>query len=305
MNKRQENILKALKEYRIQKQVFNSVEVMDRNLRYPINTDEGIQLKNVDYKDGIYNLPALQKGLTAESQKEPLIFFENLEENKSLNFPVYSMTLNDELKKFILQALKYVCKDVDRYIMNGIYFGNGAISATDSRRLLTKEVTALNDADYLLNWNSKNASLLKKMFDNSDDLNLTVYKNKATLENDEFLYIFPLIDGQFPNFKQIIPEESALENEFILPDLKTLKTINSLIAKDKRVLFKDDKIEFMNKDDETLTVFFQSSLDYEISFNVEFLIDAVDFTDRLKNKDITSPGAFFKDDQVILIMPMR
>lgn len=297
MSPTQEKILKGLNP----KTNFSNVIVYNGNLVYYTPRFEFIMLKNIDLEDGTYKLKALQNGLQAKSSKGDQCpeFLEFITANKKLN-------LNKEIKDFILKAVPFVSDD-ERPYMKGIAFCNGRISATDGKRMISKkEEELLVDLNCIISVSKGNASFLKKLFDNSSDLTFKVFDNCVRFENEEFIYQIDIIEGQFPNVERVIPEPSEDDEVFIIPPKKTLSTIKKCMQSKYLtpvVTFIDDNIVFEDEEDEEVKVEFHSSLSHSIKFNVNYLLDALDFTDKLMTKGTKQPTYFVKGNETVVIMP--
>ncbi len=242
--------------------------------------------------------------------------FEDVKE-----FKVGQATLKDGLKK----TSYAISTDETRFVLNGIYalFKNNQITlvATDGRRLAMAdydlEIPESMETSVIIP--TKCVALLQGLLKDTGEVSIRIAPKQIAFELNKNLVVSKLIEGNYPNFRQVIPgpakQRIALERE---TTIKALQRV-SLLAQDKsnsiKLTFSENNIEIMaNAADigeahETLPVKY-SGPEMSIAFNPEYLmapfrnLDADEiFLDLI---DEVSPGVLkINTPFLYVLMPMR
>jgi len=157
--------------------------------------------------------------------------------------------------------------------------------ATDSFRLAEKRIKIKD----LISFDGilipfKNAIEIIKIFeDNSEDVKITLQKNQISLTTSNIYLTSRVIDGIFPDYKQIIPKESTTEAVVLKQDLLySLKVANIFSDKFNQVNFlikpknKVFEINAQNTDIGENTTVISGALngeDVSVNFNYKYIID--------------------------------
>ena len=149
-----------------------------------------------------------------------------------------------ELKSMITQTSFAVSDDETRYFMNGVYFEKKedklVLVATDGRRLAYAEKSVLvGIADFpaaivhpkILNIVAKHAS-------DEGNISIAIVDKMIFFNFANYEFSATLIDGQYPNYNRVIPENQAysfkvLKTEFV----DALKRISIMLDKTGRIIF--------------------------------------------------------------------
>ena len=156
----------------------------------------------------------------------------------SENVPFFEVP-SSEFKEMIKETIFAVSEDRNRYFMSGVYFAKDGESltmvATDGRRL---SCDSKNDFD-VPDFQSaivpiKILSCILKNAPDEGNLSVAVIDKSIFIKYGNVEFSSVLIDGQFPNYKKVIPEnlqysfsvnkddlDSALKRNFIMVDKKT------------------------------------------------------------------------------------
>ncbi len=215
--------------------------------------------------------------------------------------------------------------DETRFVLNGVLlsFRDGKLTmvATDGRRLALVEneveVAAEAEADLILP--SKAVNELTHVLKDSGDLKISVLENQIVFEFSEVVVASKLIDGTYPNFRQVIPsqceERVSIEREVLLTSLRRV----SLIAADKssatKFSFGGNRLEITAKSPdvgearETIPIKYAGK-EITVAFNPEYVMDPLK---NLSNDEIAfeltdelSPGVIKCDIPFLyVLMPMR
>ncbi len=156
--------------------------------------------------------------------------------------------------------------------------------ATDSFRLAEKRITQKNIADFpgvIIPF--KNLNEIIRIFENEGDVAAMFNKNQLSLYTDEVYFTTRIIDGIFPDYKQIIPKEYTTEVVMLKQDLvDVFKLTNIFSDKFNRINFqihpekKHMAISSRNENGEYKTDL-EGTLTGEhldISFNYRYILDS-------------------------------
>jgi len=157
--------------------------------------------------------------------------------------------------------------------------------ATDSFRLAEKKVRIKKVEDFgsvLIPFKNV-ADILKIINDEKEDLELSFTKNQISLKYNGTYLVSRVIDGNFPDYKQIIPKEFKTEAIVLKQDLiNTLKLSNVFSDNFNQInikaLVSEKKFEFKTKNSNVgenlnkMTAAITGE-DIEINFNFKYIID--------------------------------
>lgn len=160
--------------------------------------------------------------------------------------------------------------------------------ATDSFRLAEKKISLPEAEPLELIIPARNAAEIIRMFEGTEEkLQLNFNKNQLSITGDDVYLISRLIDGVFPDYRQIMPTEAKTEVIINRNDLvENLKLANVFANKLNQIDFKvqaeDKHIEVVSQNSEIgenasrfgVTT---SGEAVEMSFNVRFLLELFQF----------------------------
>jgi len=205
-------------------------------------------------------------------------------------------------------------KDLGRYVLNGVAIKDGAIVATDGRRLSCYTI-----ADETINIITSNQTI---------KICGIVFKNITNLDckiNDKFIYFSDgqseyfgrFIDGVYPNWKQVIPEDKKIKYTYFIENGNDLyELVERLKIKGKKenikslkFYFNDNKIEIWNKIDMKLEYITKNITGQEpiiVSLNqnyLDFLKDTK--TVKISFENNQNPIQFESIERKTIVMPLR
>jgi DNA polymerase III subunit beta len=259
-------------------------------------------------------------GLSAE-EFPPLPQFK---EDKKVVLP------QDTIRNMLKKTSFAVSTDETRYVLNGIFFSlkdhKLTMVATDGRRLalVDEEVDigensagdfivpakAVNELNHLL---LDKGEVEIKFTDNQAAFSLTAEKSPSSL------IISKLIEGNYPNYKQVIPSESkeriALMREELLHALRRAEIMTSEKSNSVKFTFGKNQLAItanspeVGEARETLAVNYKGP-DIAIAFNPRYLIDPLTALTQdevfLEMTDELSPGVLkINGPFLYVVMPMR
>jgi DNA polymerase-3 subunit beta len=228
----------------------------------------------------------------------------------------------------VLKVARSASRDETRPVLTGILVSaNGTelrMVATDSYRLSVKETTleAALDGSFEANVPARALQELTRIVQHgsADDLSVSVRANQVVFEAAGVVLSSRLIDGQFPNYRQLLPD--AYEHELQLAGTEITEVVRriSLLAQKNaplRLAFSDGELTVsartpdVGEAREALPVPFQGE-PLEIGFNPEFLRDGLEAVESgdvlLKLISPLRPGLIQAADGSgfqYLLMPIR
>jgi DNA polymerase-3 subunit beta len=251
-----------------------------------------------------------------EEEFPPLPRFEDAKE-----FKLAQKDLRDGLKK----TSYAISSDETRYVLNGILFSfkenKLTMVATDGRRLalvdIEVEFPRSHEVEIIIP--TKCVTELARLVGEQGDVKMKVGENQVAFEVDGTLLVSKLIEGNYPNYRQVIPAEArervTLERELFHNAVHRV----SLLASDKsnsvKLVFSKNNIEIaantpdVGEAHESLPVTYKGK-DFSIAFNPDFLMAPLR---NLTNDEVyldlideMSPGVIkISTPFLYVLMPMR
>ena len=305
----------------------------------PIQTiEEGsITLPAKRFGDIIKELP--EQEITVSARKNNLVsidckkaFFKvmGLPREEFPKLPVVkdkeSITIEQSIMKNMLNMTSFATShDETRYILNGILFdikdSKIKLVATDGRRLalIEKELDIPKQFHKKIIVPTKAIQELNRVLTDEGEMKMFFTQNQISFEAGKVVIISRLIEGEFPQYEQVIPKE---RKDKIKLDrtafLAAARRANILTSQDSQAikidLFKNRMIVSKNTPDigearEELEVEYKGD-DISIGFNPGYLIDVLKNLDldkvRLELTDPTKPGVIRTQDNFIyVVLPMQ
>ncbi|MBA3842110.1 MAG: DNA polymerase III subunit beta [Actinobacteria bacterium] len=230
----------------------------------------------------------------------------------------------DVLVETVARVGRSASRDESRPVLTGILVrfepGKVVMAATDSYRLAVKETAVeatLPDLEAIIP--ARALQELSRIATGADEVQLGMQENHVVFGADGTWLTTRRIDGQFPNYRQLLPEQ--FEHELMLPREEVLEVVRrvSLMAQRNsplRLRFAEGELtvsavtQDVGEARESLPAPYTGEA-MEIGFNAEFLRDGLDSvdSDSIKFKLISPlrPAVLEgdTDDYVYLIMPIR
>lgn len=140
------------------------------------------------------------------------------------------------LKKALQQTVFAASSDEARQVLTAVYThthdGDLYLVATDSYRLAEKKLMALDTDINLLLPASTMQELQRILSDDVGDISFAVDESQAMFEVDGVSIISRLIDGTYPDYRQLIPAEGEVEFTVKRSDFINITKVSSLFAKE-------------------------------------------------------------------------
>lgn len=259
-------------------------------------------------------------GLAAE-EFPPLPKFA---ENRRITLP------QDKLKSLLRRTSFAISTDESRFVLNGIFMSlkdhKVTLVATDGRRLALAEeevdVPAGSQGECIVP--SKAINELNRLLATQNDVEIKFTDNQVafTLQGANgfsTLIISKLIDGNYPNYRQVIPAESKeripLVREELLQALRRAEIMTSEKSNSVKLSFGKNKLEItantpeVGEARESIAVNYKGN-DLAIAFNPAYMMDPLKALDNdevyLELNDELSPGVMkINGPFLYVLMPMR
>lgn len=233
------------------------------------------------------------------------------------------------LRKLLKKVSFAMSKDETRYVLNGTLFmfknKTLRVVATDGRRLAMAESKLENDID------KKDAiipvktiSELAKLLKDEGTVRIIFLDNQVAFELEGTMIISRLIEGEFPNYEQVIPKEKQdkikINKDHLMSAVKRASLFTSLDSQSIKLdIFKNKLVvSKMTPDigevkEEIKTEYNGSEL--TLGFNPIYLLDVLktlqDDTINIEIANAEKPGVFREDLKelnglyVYIVLPMQ
>ncbi len=241
--------------------------------------------------------------------------------NESRTFTIGQQLLRDALKK----TSYAISTDETRYVLNGILFSfkenKLTLVATDGRRLalvdLEVEFPRSQEVDIIVP--AKAVTELGRLLGDEGEVRLSVDENQIAFQIGDTLLASKLIEGNYPNYRQVIPAEAkervTLERELFLNAVHRVSLLSSEKSNSVKLVFTKNNIEIaantpdVGEAKESLAVAYKGR-EFSIAFNPEFLQAPLRVLSNdevyLDLIDEMSPGVIkIQSPFLYVLMPMR
>jgi DNA polymerase III subunit beta len=235
-------------------------------------------------------------------------------------------SLDQATLKHMLKCVQYAASvDETRYVLNGIYFSfqeqKLTVVATDGRRLALSEreieFPAGQELDMVVP--SKTINELLRNLDSEGQVTITAAGSQVVFDIAELRIISKLIDGTFPNYRQVIPaaceERITFERESLLTAVRRVALVTNEQSNSIKLSFQENKVEIISSTPDVGEAREEVPVKYagkemNIAYNPEFLMAPLRIlhTDEvyLELIDELSPGVMKSGTEFLyVIMPMR
>ena len=246
--------------------------------------------------------------------------------NYSLNIPASEMIRLIDKTSFAMSL------EETRYYLNGIYLHAVKDSTVDKLRTVSTDGHRLSRVDMTMPESVKEIpgviiprktimEIRKLLEDHTDNINLSLSDNKIQISFSNVVLTSKLLDGTFPDYSRVIPEQNdktiTISNQLLSEAVDRVSTVST--DKTRAIKININKgnlvVSATNPDkgsaSESLEVKYDGE-EVEIGFNSKYVLDVAR---QIKGKDIiiklsdsVSPTLVYdKDDEDVLfvLMPMR
>jgi len=241
------------------------------------------------------------------------------------------IVLPQETVKGMMKKTSFaISTDESRYVLNGIFLSlkdhKMTMVATDGRRLalVDEEVDIAESSHGEFIVPAKTVNELNRLLQDKGELELRYAENQAsfTLKDEKgssILIVTKLIDGNYPNYRQVIPGETkervSLVREEFLHALRRAEIMTSEKSNSVKLSFGKNKLEItanspeVGEAKESLAVNYKGA-EIAIAFNPKYMIDPLNALPNdevfLELIDELSPGVLkINGPFLYVVMPMR
>lgn len=227
-----------------------------------------------------------------------------------------------ELARALKRTAYAQLSDASRPVLNGVLFQikgkEGAITlvATDGRRLARYSTGITTDVEGEFILPTEACGEVARMLGDTGEVNITLTESNAAAFAAGITFITKLVDGNFPNCKQVIPSETkesvTLNREEFIAAIQrakvavTDKDISVRLDLKKNSLALSSKTEIGDALGE-ITVNYKGNM--AIAFDPDFALEFAQSVDDSEIKlgliDSLSPMLFTAKDTTAVVMPIR
>jgi len=236
----------------------------------------------------------------------------------------------ENIRAMIRKTSFAVSTDESRYVLNGIFFslkeGKMTLVATDGRRLALVdeevEISEKSAGEFIVP--AKAINELNRLLQDKGDVELKFGENQASfaLKNEtgfSVLLITKLIEGNYPNYRQVIPGEAkeriAVGREELVQALRRAEIMTSEKANSVKLSFGKNLLTItanspeVGEARETMAINYKGK-ELAIAFNPRYLIDPLNALTEdevfIELIDELSPGVIkINGPFLYVVMPMR
>src|SRR5271166_3086870 len=199
-------------------------------------------------------------------------------------FTIAQKVLKDGLKK----TSYAISTDETRYLLNGILFSfkdnKLTLMATDGRRLalvdLDVEFPSSQETEIIVS--TKAVTEIQRLMREEGEVKLSIGENQIAFELNRTLLVSKLVEGNYPNYRQVIPSEAkeriTLERATFLTAVRRVSLLTSEKSNSVKLIFSNsNNIDIVantpevGEAKESLPVMYKGR-EFSIAFNPEFLM---------------------------------
>lgn len=155
-----------------------------------------------------------------------------IDEKASVNF---SLSVND-FKKAVTQTVITSSNDTTRPVLTGVYWhtykGDLYLAATDGYRLSEKKIMKVKSEIEAIVPNSSLQEVLRTINDNTEEIEVLFDDSQVRFRIGEAEITSRLIDGRYPDYRQLIPSESETNITIAVSDFARIVKIAGLFARE-------------------------------------------------------------------------
>ena len=232
-----------------------------------------------------------------------------------------------ELAQSLRQVVRAASSDDARPILTGVLMaaeqGGLRLVATDSYRLAVRDLpgrSVLGEGQHVL-VPSKALSELQRLLSGASEVRLALGEHDATFDVAGVRLTTRLIEGEFPNYRQLIPDSYpnrlVVERELVLNALRRVRLLARDATTPVRLTMRPDVVELTVVTSEVGQAMEDVDAKYEgaeltVAFNPSYLVDgieaaggeevAIDTIDALRPAIVRDTGS---EEYLYLLMPVR
>ena len=239
---------------------------------------------------------------------------------------IRELKLKESEFKHMISAIGYaVSADDSRKVLTGVLMNCHdsilTMVATDGKRMAMQErapeVFTGEDGDAIVPLKAVNET--KRLLEGSEPVSIIFGEKQCLFRGANFELTTKLIEGNYPNFRQVIPTACKREIEIpVEPFKKKIGTVSLLLSESSSYIilnFEEGKMSIKGSSSEfgegsdSIDIAFEGE-PFEVSFNPVYLVQPLDVTGceniKLKVNDPLTPVTMEADEGFLyVIMPIR
>lgn len=217
-------------------------------------------------------------------------------------------------------------QDESRPFLNGLYVtlrkGELRLVATDGHRLAVARAEVGAGGEMAGIVPRKAVQELGRVVGAGEELALAIRENQVFVQTTGFLLASKLIEGQFPNYEQVLPKAHphrlAVAREALIAALRRVSVVADDRTRPVRLSARPGAVRVsassqeLGEAEESLTAEFTGQEEIAMGFNARYLLEALGPMEgervSVELKDPLSPGVFKSasdESHLCVIMPMR
>ena len=220
----------------------------------------------------------------------------------------------------LIKGLKKISSAIDnnnpKYELNGalldIKENQTKIVGTDTRRLAIDTLNNQSKQTFSLIIPKKAILEIQKLF--IDNINIYYDDTNLIIQNENYYFFTRLINGNFPDYERIIPNQSKIE--ISLPKKEMIDAIKMIttISQEIKINFLSDKLIFnsltADSDEAKTELLLPTGLNenFELNVNSRYLLDFItqvdDATFKIALNEPTLPFVLKEKEFITVIMPI-
>lgn len=237
-----------------------------------------------------------------------------------------SITLDQKTLKEMMNLTDFaISKDDTRYVLNGILLSvkgdNLEMVSTDGRRLAaaSKKLSKKTLVDRAVIVPTKTAQEVKRMLLDDGEVKIHFSDNQVLFTFPKSFVLSRLIEGEYPNYKKVIPDKSPKELRVLREDfLSATKRASIFTDQDSMAIKLNIKKKKMTiskntafgEAKEEIDIDYTGDDDIEIGFNPRYLIDVLksleDQEITFEVNDSSKPGVIRRGGEyTYVVLPMQ
>lgn len=255
--------------------------------------------------------------------------FPDFAQPESDDNPVTMVLTRTELLGMIQEVSAAMAKQDVRYYLEGILFeskdGILSLVATDGHRMSVSHMDAPSPEPFTAIVSGDTIKAIQGL-PLSDSFNLSFYSNQVLLSNEQLTFSAKLIDGRYPDWRRVLPNEDDYQRLSFeaKPFTDAVNRLSVVTAQNPKGFKKPLRMKLVNTDDKKelelsvgedgceiiSLIHLEATNDFEVGLNIDYLVDALKPVDTdgvtMSLRDGNAAVVVrYKDDQVSILMPLR
>ncbi|MFQ5692465.1 MAG: DNA polymerase III subunit beta [Nitrospinota bacterium] len=232
-----------------------------------------------------------------------------------------------ELTRMIRKTQFAISTDETRTALNGVFFeakgGTLSLVATDGHRLacVHRSIEGLTEDLGIIIHRKAIQELLKVLGEADESVQFQRQENHVLFKTDSLVLVSRLIEGQFPNYQQVVPrgndKRATVSREDLASGLRRVSLMANEKSKMVKLRFQEGTLSLFSDTSEVGEASEDVEIDYKgeevvIGFNSRYFLDFLSVVEedrlRIELKDSLSSSLLSPceaDDYFCVVMPMR